>query len=159
VSQGEGDERDNPIARLESVLPRSLCHQLLRLFAALAIIDGAILMICPGYGGDCLYGFFALIAFPVMLSGPAGVLVPRFAMLYSKKWRARAVIWLAAGLLLVAIVAICHMAAIRLFNFYDYGEVLIRPRLLVIELGLAVIYYSGLSIIAFVRASASAGAE
>lgn len=123
------------------------------------MIDGAILLICPRYGGDCLYGFFTLIAFPVMLSGPAGVLMPRFALRLGAHWRTRAMIWFSGRALVAAVVTICHAAAIRLFNFHDYGEVLVRHRLLVIELGLAMIYYCGLSIIAFARASSHANQE
>jgi len=107
------------------------------------------------YGGDCLYGFFTLIAFPVMLSGPAGALLPRFALRYGVDWRSRALISVCGAVSLIAVVTFCHVAAIRFFNYHDYGEVMIRDRLLVIELAIALIYYVALSLISFANAPAS----
>jgi hypothetical protein len=138
---------------LRPSLRRSACRQILYLFLAFALIDGMIFLICPSYGGDCLYGFFTLIAFPVMLSGPAGTLMPRFAMRQYSDWGSRTLIWVIGGLLLLAIVTLCHVVAIRLFNFHDYGEAWIRQRLLGIEIILAMIYYVGLSIIVCIKAS------
>ncbi|HUS54883.1 MAG TPA: hypothetical protein VMY41_12900 [Thermohalobaculum sp.] len=136
------------------LLHRSVIRQILQLLGTFVLIDGVILLVCPLYGGDCLYGFRTLIAFPVMLSGPAGVLLPRAALRYGRDRRSRALIWIAGGLLLLAVVTICHVVAIRLLNFADYGEVLVRHRLLAIGLGLATVYYAGLSAIAFAKAPA-----
>ena len=136
------------------VLHRSVQRRLLTFLAVFALIDGVTLLVCPSFGGDCLYGFFTLIAFPVVLSGPLGVLLPRFAMRYGKEWRARALISVTGAVLLLAVVTICHAGAIRLLNANDYGDVLVRPRLLIIELALSMIYYAVLTIIAYAKASA-----
>jgi hypothetical protein len=153
-SKSKGDNSDDPNAGSKPVLHRSNSRQILQLLAAFAVIDGVILLICPMFGGDCLYGFFTLISFPVILSGPAGVLLPRYAVRFGKDWRSRTLIWTAGAILLLAVVTICHAVAIRLLNFADYGKVLIRPRLLGIELAIALIYYVGLSLIAFAKAPA-----
>jgi hypothetical protein len=153
MNLGNGDEdirADQKPAR-HPVLHDVTRRRILQLLAAFVAIDGVILLICPMYGGDCLYGFFTLIAFPVMLSGPAGVLLPRFALRHFANWRSRGLIWVGGGLMLLTLATICHAATIRFFNYPDYGDVLIRNRLLVIELALIIIYYTGLSIIAFVK--------
>jgi hypothetical protein len=156
VSRRGGNDGDAPNAEKSPVLHPSGGRRLGQLLAAFAVIDGAILLICPMIGGDCLYGFFTLIAFPVMLSGPAGMLVPRLA-LRGRDWRWTAAIWIGGGLLLLAIGAICHVAAVGRLNFHDYGGVLVRHRLLIIELGLAAVSYAGLGVIALVKAPGGAG--
>ncbi len=139
------------------MLHRSVHRRLLAFLAVFALIDGATLLMCPRFGDDCLYGFFTLIAYPVILSGPLGMLLPHFAMRYGKDWRARSLISVTGAVLLLAVVTISHAAAIRLFNFHDYGGVLVRPRLLIIEVALSMIYYAVLNFIAYAKASARTG--
>jgi hypothetical protein len=154
VSRRNCNNVDDPVAGYEwrPVWHHSINRWLVILLAAFAIIDTAILFICPNYRGDCLYGFFTFIAFPVMLSGPVGLLTPRFALRHGRHWQSRTFIWISGGLLLIAAITICHAIAIRLLNFEAYGDILIRYRLLIVELCLALAYYTGLSIIAFVKA-------
>ncbi|NIP75536.1 MAG: hypothetical protein GTN90_05920 [Xanthomonadales bacterium] len=140
--------------------------------AGLVLLDFLVLIFCPLLGGDCLYGFFSLIVFPVILTGPVGLAVPRNAARLAQMARALAeqrlggaagerlawfagtvygevAVWLAGALALALLITIAHVLAIFVFNAFDYGGALIRPRLLQVELGLAAIYYVGLGAIAY----------
>lgn len=124
--------------------------------AACVASDLALIVLCPLFGGDCLYGFFTLIAFPVVLSGPLGLAVPRDASWAAGEvWplgltgrRAELMVWLAGFAGLAVLIAAGHVLAIGVLNYFDYGGMLVRPRLLQIGLGLAAIYYAGLGAIA-----------
>ena len=152
TSRGDGLK-----AGLGRVLDRTTGRWIWAFLVIFALIDGLILLLCPMFGGNCLYGFLTLIAYPVILSGLVGVLLPRFAMRSAKGWRARALISVLGAAVLLAVVTICHAAAIRLFNSFDYGGVLIRHRLLTIELALSMAYYTALSAIAYVSVFARPG--
>lgn len=144
-------------AVLGRALDRSTRRWIWAFLVIFALIDGLILLLCPMFGGNCLYGFLTLIAYPVILSGLAGVLLPRLLMRSAKGWRTRALFSFIGAVVLLAVVTICHIAAIRLFNSFDYSGILIRYRLLNIELALSMIYYTALSIIAYASASTRPG--
>ncbi len=141
-------------------------------FAGLVVLDLVILVTCPLLGGDCLYGFFSLIVFPVILTGPVGLAVPRNAARLARTagdvakqylgdaaggrlarfagtGHGEVAVWISGALALALVITITHVLAIFLFNAFDYGGALIRPRLLQVELGLAAIYYVGLGAIAY----------
>jgi hypothetical protein len=139
------------------LLGRSARRWLLAILVIFALIDLVILLLCPMFGGNCLYGFLTLIVYPVILSGLLGVLLPRFAVRYAKGWRARALISALGAAVLLAGVTICHVAAIWLFNSFNYGGVLVRQRLLTIELVLSMAYYTVLTIIAYASISSRRG--
>jgi hypothetical protein len=142
---------------LGSVLRRSVRKQLLIYLAACVLVDLAMLAICPRFGGDCLYGFFTLIAYPVMLSGVLAVLLPRVVLRYRRPWGVRLSI-LAGGLLLLgAVIVASHAVAVGLLNAESYGGGLVRARLLSVELILAAIYYVPLSIIVLAKTDDRAG--
>jgi hypothetical protein len=126
-------------------------QRVLLFLALFAAVDATVWIICPRFGGDCLYGFFTLIAYPVILSGPVGLLVPHYALRRWTDWRGRLLISISGAVLLAAMIVLCHAAAIRLFNSFDYGEVFIRRRLLAVELALSMIYYTALSIISYTK--------
>lgn len=126
--------------------------------------DVAILVICPILGGDCLYGFLTLIALPVILSGPLGLVVPRqAAWAAQQQWPwgvtgrgAELAVWLGGLAALAVVILIGHVIAIRILNVFDYGGIFVRPRLLQIGLGLAAVYYAGLGAIAVAMRPSSA---
>ena len=134
------------------VIRRATLRWLAAILAFFALGDTAVLLACPMFGGDCLYGFLTLIAYPVILSGPLAHSLAHFARRQPNGWRRQAVISLAGGLSLFAWVTVCHVVAIRLLNGFDYGEVLFRPRLLAVTLSLSAVYYAALSIIAYAKA-------
>jgi len=134
---------------VRQVLPRSAWRRLFAVLALFIVADTAIGLVCPMFGGDCLYGFLTLIAFPVMLSGPLGMLLPRYARCHSPNRLARGAIFVVGGVVLLAAVTACHVLAIRVFNELDYGGVLVRHRLLWVELGLSAAYYSVLGGISY----------
>jgi len=129
-----------------------LSHWLILALAACLAVDLAVLAVCPAFGGDCLYGFLTLIAFPVVLSGPLGVTMPRLAARAARRsragWRAGLGFWVAGFAALMALILLGHVIAVRFLNGFDYGGVLVRPRLLQIGLGLAAVYYVALGAIA-----------
>jgi hypothetical protein len=110
-------------------------------------LDLTVAGVCPFFGGDCLYGFFTLIAGPVLVGGLMGALLPRAA----RGAGARLGVTVAGGLGLAGVVLAGHVAAVRMFNAADYGGVLVRPRLLAVGMGLALAYYLGLAVIALLR--------
>lgn len=137
---------------LESVFQKSVRRQMLAYLVAFILVDLAVLAVCPAFGGDCLYGLFTLIAYPVMLSGVLGVLLPRIGLRYRKRWGARLTIIAMGALLLGLIVVAAHMVAVGVLNAPSYGGVLVRTRLLSVELALAMTYYVLLSVIVFAKA-------
>lgn len=137
---------------LGSVFQRFVRRQMLTYLVAFILVDLAVLAVCPAFGGDCLYGLFTLIAYPVMLSGVLGVLLPRIGLRYGKRWGARLTIIAMGALLLGLIVVATHMVAVGVLNAQSYGGVLVRTRLLSVELALAMTYYVLLSVIVFAKA-------
>lgn len=140
----------------QSVMALLRSHGLRMALVACVAGDLAILVICPLIGGDCLYGFLSLIAFPVILSGPLGLAMPRqAAWAAGHDWplgitglRAELAVWLAGFAALAGLILIGHVITIGILNYFDYGGMLVRPRLLQIGLGLAAVYYAGLGAIA-----------
>ena len=145
------DERREPYrhppgfrAALGNVFQRPIRRQLLTYLAVFILVDLAVLAICPEFGDPCLYGLFTLISYPVMLPGMLGVLLPRVVLRYRRHWAVRLSI-LAGGLLLLgAMIVASHAVAVGVFNAESYGGVLVRARLLSVELILAAIYLAAI---------------
>lgn len=137
---------------IASTFQRSVRQRLLRYLAACMLIDLAVAALCPSLWGDCVYGFFTLIIYPVMLSGVLGVLLPRIGLRLCTRWGVRLSILAGGALLLGAIVVAAHAVAVGVLSAQYYGGVLVETRLLSVELALAMSYYVLLSVIVFANA-------